>query len=63
VDEARLDGTGPNERHLHDEIVQVLGPRVEDRRDLRAALDLERPDRLAALDQVVRLRVVRRKTV
>ena len=41
----------------------MIGLRVQDRVDLRAALDLKRADRLAALNQLVRLRVVDRKLV
>ena len=47
--ELRLDRPRPNQRDLHDDVVQPIGLRVQDRRDLRAALDLERADRLAAL--------------
>src|SRR5215216_5876132 len=56
--ELRLDGAGADERDLDDEIVQSLGTRVQDGRNLRPALDLERADRLAAGDEVVRCRVV-----
>jgi len=55
--EARLDRTGPDQRDLHHQIVEVVGLGVEDRVHLRAALDLKRADRFAALNQVVRLRV------
>ena len=58
VNELRLDRARPNECDLHHQIVQVRGPRVQNRGDLRTALDLEHPDRLAARDQVVALRVI-----
>ena len=44
-------------------IVELLRPRVHERRDLRAALDLERAERVARRDHLVRLRVVRRQAV
>ncbi len=63
VDELRLDGAGPDQRDLHDDVVEPLGLRVQDRCDLRPALDLERADRLAAGDEVVRRLVVGRDAV
>ena len=57
--ERRLDRPRPDQRHLHDDVVQMIRLGVQDRIDLRAALDLKRADRLAALNQLVRLRVVR----
>ena len=56
--EARLDRARPDQRDLHDDVVEMIGLGVQDRIDLRATLDLKRADRLAALDEVVRLRVV-----
>ena len=63
IDEARLDRAGPDQRHLHHEVVQPLGPGLQDRRDLRPALDLEGADRLAAGDLLVGGGVVLRKAI
>ena len=56
MNEARLNRPRPNQRHLHDDVVQMIRLRVQDRIDLRAALDLKHADRFAALNDVVRLR-------
>src|SRR5690348_8750418 len=63
ADELGLDRAGANERDLHDDVVQPLWLRVQDRRDLRATLDLECADRLAAGDEIVRRLVVRRDAI
>src|SRR5690606_11769435 len=63
MDEARLDRAGPDERDLNDDVVEPLGLRVQDRLDLRTALDLERADRITRTDHLVRLRVVDRQPV
>jgi hypothetical protein len=63
MDETRLDRTGPDQRDLHDDVVEPLRLRLQDRLDLRAALDLERADRVAARDHVVRLRIIDRQAV
>ena len=48
MNEVRLDRSGPDERDLHDDVVQMIGRGVQNRIDLRPALDLKRADRLAA---------------
>ena len=63
VDERRLNRTRTNQRHLHDDVVQMIGLRVQNRIDLRATLDLKRADRLAALNELVRLRIRLRQRV
>jgi hypothetical protein len=63
MDEARLDGAGPDQRHLHHDVVQALGAGGENGLDLGARLDLEGTHGVAARDQVVRLRIVHRQRV
>jgi hypothetical protein len=41
MDEARLDGTGTDERDLDDDVVEPVGLGVDEARDLGARLDLE----------------------
>ena len=41
VDGVALDRARPDDRHLHDEVVEVLRPRLRERLHLRPALDLE----------------------
>ena len=55
-----LDRTGPDDRHLDDEIVE--GPRLHPRqhRHLRAAFDLEGAERVGLADHRVGARVLRR---
>ena len=53
-----LDRPRPHERDLDGDVVEVLGPRAQEALHLRAALDLERPDRVGALDVVVDRRIV-----
>ena len=48
-----LDRPGPHERDLDGDVVEVLGLRAQEALHLRAALDLERADRVRALDVVV----------
>ena len=57
MNEARLDRTRTDQRDLHHDVVQMIRLRVQDRIDLRPTLDLEHADRLAALNQIVRLRI------
>jgi len=47
------DRPGPDDRDLDDEIVEALGLHARQRRHLRAALDLERADRVGAPDHLV----------
>jgi hypothetical protein len=63
MDHIALDRAGPNDRHLHDDVVEA--PRLEARehRHLRARLDLEDADRVRALQHRVRFRVVGRDRV
>ena len=53
VDGATLDGSGADERDLHDEVVEP--PRLQPRQQphLRARLDLEHPDRVGPAQHVV----------
>ena len=53
-----LDRPRPHERDLHRDVVEVLRLRPQEALHLRAALDLERADRVRALDVVVDRRVV-----
>ncbi len=48
-----LDRPRADERDLHGQVVEVLGARAQQALHLRAALDLERPDGVGALDVVV----------
>ena len=43
------DRSGADDRHLHDEVVEALGPDARERRHLGAALDLEHADRVGLL--------------
>ena len=54
-------GPGPNDRHLHDDVVKLLGPQPRKTGHLRAALDLEQPDRVGLLQRVINRGVVLRK--
>ena len=55
-----LDGAGTNERHLHRQVVEVLGSRLQEALHLRAALDLEDAHRVGRLDLLVDALVVER---
>ena len=55
-----LDRPRPHERDLDGDVVEVLGLRAQEALHLRAALDLERADRVRALDVVVDRGVVER---
>ena len=55
-----LDRPRPHERDLHGQVLEVLRPRSQETLHLRAALDLEEPDRVRVLDLAVHLRVVER---
>ena len=57
VHHAALDGAGPHDRDLDDEIEEALGREPRQHRHLRARLDLEDADRVGALDHRVRFRV------
>ena len=50
VDGVALDRAGPDDRDLHDEVVQALRPRLRERLHLGPALDLEDPDRVGRLE-------------
>src|SRR5437762_13071001 len=54
MNELRLNRTRPDQRNLHHEVVHPVGHRVQNRRDLRATLDLKRSYRFTARDQLVR---------
>ena len=49
-----LDGTGPHDRHLDDEIIERRRLQPRQHRHLRAALDLECAERVGLLDHGVR---------
>ena len=57
-----LDRAGPDERHLHRQVVEVLRPCLQQALHLRAALDLEDADRVRLLDLGVHRRIVERHT-
>ena len=60
MDGLALDRPRPHEGDLHHDVVERLGPGSEDRLHLRAALDLERADRVRVPDLRERLGVVQR---
>ena len=60
VDGLALDRPGPDERDLHHDVLERLGPRAQDALHLRAALDLKRADGVGLLDLRVDLLVVER---
>ena len=60
VDGLALDRPRADERDLHRQVVEVLGPRPQQALHLGAALDLEQPHRVGLLDLGVHLRVVER---
>ena len=55
------DRTGADDRHFHDEVVEVRRLQPRQRRHLRARLDLEDADRVGLLQQLVDGGVVRRQ--
>src|SRR2546423_5436277 len=55
-----LDRAGPDERHLDRDVIEVLGPRAQDRLHLRSALDLEAADGVGTLDLCEDVRIVER---
>ncbi len=57
-----LDRPGTHERDLHGQVLEVLGPRLQQALHLRAALDLEDADRVRLLDLLVDAGVVERHT-
>ena len=58
VDGVALDRARPDDRHLHDEVVEGLWPRLGKRLHLGPALDLEDPDRVGRLEHLEDLRDV-----
>ena len=56
-----LDGTGPDDRHLDDEIVELTRPEARQHRHLRPALDLEDAERVGPADHVIDLGILRRQ--
>ena len=56
-----LDGPGPDERHLHHQVVERLGPQPGQRGHLRPRLDLEHAHRVGPAQHGVDLGVLRRK--
>ena len=61
VDRAALDGAGPDERDLDDEVVEVLGLQAREGRHLGAALDLEDAHGVGAAHHRVDVLVVGRQ--
>ncbi len=59
VDRPTLDGTGPDERHLHHEVVEARGAQPRQRRHLRATLHLEHTDGVGRGEQRVHLGLLR----
>ena len=55
------DGAGPNDGHLHHEIVEARGRIVRNRGHLRAALHLEHADRIRLAQRLVDERVFRQR--
>jgi hypothetical protein len=55
------DRTGPDDRDLDDEVVEMVGLHARERRHLRPALDLKDADRVGALEHRVDLRIVGRQ--
>ena len=55
-----LNGAGPHDRDLDDEIVEARGPEPRQHRHLRAAFDLEDAHRVGARDHRIDARVFRR---
>ena len=55
-----LNGPGPHDRHLDDEIVECLGPEPGQHRHLRPTLDLEHADRIGMRQHLVYGRIVLR---
>ena len=53
MDHAALDGAGPHDRHLDDEVVVLPGFQTRQHRHLRPALDLEHADRIGLAQHVV----------
>ena len=58
VDGVALDRARPDDRHLDDEVVEALWPRLGERLHLGPALDLEDPDRVGRLEHLEDLRDV-----
>ena len=58
VNHPPLDGPGPHDRHLHDEVVELHRLEAREHRHLRAALDLKDAHRVRAAEGVVHLGVL-----
>ena len=61
MDHVAHDRAGTDDRHLHDEVVEPLGPDARERRHLGAALDLEHADRVRLLQAPIHGGVVGRQ--
>ena len=55
------DGAGPDDGHLHDDVVEAGGLQTRQRRHLRARFDLEDADRVGFLQHLVNGRIVLRQ--
>jgi hypothetical protein len=58
MDGVALDRARADDRHLHDQVIEVLRPRLGKRLHLRPALHLEDPDRVSSLEHGEDLRHV-----
>ena len=63
MDHVALDRTRPDDRDLHDDVVEARRLEARQHRHLRARLDLEHADRVGALQHLVGRRVVGRNVV
>ena len=55
------NGAGPDDGHLHHDVVKVLGPQARQARHLRAAFHLKHADGVGFLQRFVDLRVILRQ--
>jgi hypothetical protein len=55
------DGTRPDDRHLHDQIVETFGPQPRQGRHLRTRLHLEHAHGVGPLQQAIHIGIVRRQ--
>ena len=63
MDRATLDGPGPDQRHLHHQVVELLRPQPGQGRHLGPRLDLEHPHRVRRLEHPVDAGVLLRDRV
>ena len=58
MDRVALHRAGPDDRHLDDQVLEALRPRLGQRLHLGPALDLEHANRVGGRDGAEHLRVV-----